>query len=330
MFKKRKRKGKQRKYSSSVSQTDGKEENNGGDGDGVRPRGGDAAPSAKRERKDKTNTFATTRTDSSKKSNLSSLSTVASKREVKSEVDHRSNATATDETGTATDRDATALLRRNIVLNESGEAEDATKYRGKAGYKSYIKRDLSQIAMSKAKGRQGPMRRPQFFRSTIRVDYQPDVCKDYKETGTCGFGDTCIYLHDRGDYKKGWQLEREWEIKKRRDEARRRGEVVSEDDDDDDGKYKIDSDEEELPFACLICRKEFTVEKRVIVTTCKHYFHRDCVVRRYQKGKKRCYVCKKSTGGVFNIAHDLEKRLSLKAGACPPAGPLASEDAVPV
>lgn len=38
--------------------------------------------------------------------------------------------------------------------------------------------------------------------STIRtvtiMDYQPDVCKDYKETGYCGYGDSCKFLHDRG------------------------------------------------------------------------------------------------------------------------------------
>ena len=25
------------------------------------------------------------------------------------------------------------------------------------------------------------------------------------------FGDSCKFLHDRGDYKQGWQLDREWE-----------------------------------------------------------------------------------------------------------------------
>ncbi len=25
--------------------------------------------------------------------------------------------------------------------------------------------------------------------------------------GYCGFGDSCIYIHDRGDYKTGWELE---------------------------------------------------------------------------------------------------------------------------
>jgi hypothetical protein len=58
---------------------------------------------------------------------------------------------------------------------------------------------------------QGPIRAPAFLRSSCRFDYQPHICKDYKETGFCGYGDNCIYLHDRGDYKSGWQLEKEWD-----------------------------------------------------------------------------------------------------------------------
>ena len=49
------------------------------------------------------------------------------------------------------------------------------------------------------------------MRATVRWDYAPDICKDYKETGFCGFGDSCKFLHDRSDYKHGWQLERESE-----------------------------------------------------------------------------------------------------------------------
>ena len=32
------------------------------------------------------------------------------------------------------------------------------------------------------------MRASANIRSTVRWDYQPDICKDYKETGFCGFG----------------------------------------------------------------------------------------------------------------------------------------------
>lgn len=59
--------------------------------------------------------------------------------------------------------------------------------------------------------------------------------------------DSCKFLHDRSDYKLGWQLER--------------GATTGECDnsgDEDDKKYEIDSDEENLPFKCFICRSSFT------------------------------------------------------------------------
>lgn len=39
----------------------------------------------------------------------------------------------------------------------------------------------------------GPIRAPAYLRSTVRWDYQPDICKDYKETGYCGFGGNICY-----------------------------------------------------------------------------------------------------------------------------------------
>jgi len=68
----------------------------------------------------------------------------------------------------------------------------------------------------------GPISAPTFVRTTCRFDYQPDICKDYKETGYCGFGDTCIYLHDRTDTVSGWQLEKEWEERKKEEERKKR------------------------------------------------------------------------------------------------------------
>lgn len=32
----------------------------------------------------------------------------------------------------------------------------------------------------------GPLRASTNVRMTVRFDYQPDICKDYKETGYCG------------------------------------------------------------------------------------------------------------------------------------------------
>lgn len=64
------------------------------------------------------------------------------------------------------------------------------------------------IGAEKGTGAHGPLRASTNVRTSIRVDYQPDLCKDYKETGYCGYGDACKFLHDRGDYKAGWEIER--------------------------------------------------------------------------------------------------------------------------
>jgi RING finger protein 113A len=67
---------------------------------------------------------------------------------------------------------------------------------------------------------QGPIRAQTWARAICRFDYQPDICKDYKETGFCGYGDSCKFLHDRGDYKSGWQIEKEYAEKEKKRQKR--------------------------------------------------------------------------------------------------------------
>ena len=110
------------------------------------------------------------------------------------------------------------------------------------------------VASEKASGSHGPMRGTQYMRSSIRMDYQPDICKDYKETGFCSYGDTCKFLHDRSDYKSGWELEREWAATEKAKQqvkidrllaGKAADESTSEEEEEDDS----------LPFACYICRR---------------------------------------------------------------------------
>ena len=46
-----------------------------------------------------------------------------------------------------------------------------------------------------------------FIKSSIRIDYKSGICKDFRDTGFCGFGDNCIFMHDRSDLYQGWELD---------------------------------------------------------------------------------------------------------------------------
>ncbi|KAF8676607.1 hypothetical protein HU200_046918 [Digitaria exilis] len=171
-----------------------------------------------------------------------------------------SRATATLETETEFDRDARAIRERqlkqaeeSLKKNPSGSASASGSgagevYKGIHGYTDYkagFRREHT-VASEKAGGSHGPLRASAHIRLSARFDYQPDICKDYKETGYCGYGDSCKFMHDRGDYKSGWQIEKEWE---EAEKARKRRIAMADEEEDDD--------EEALPFACFICRQPF-------------------------------------------------------------------------
>uniref|UniRef100_A0A1B6KJG9 RING finger protein 113A n=1 Tax=Graphocephala atropunctata TaxID=36148 RepID=A0A1B6KJG9_9HEMI len=202
-------------------------------------------------------------------------------------------ATAVLEIETEVDRDAQAIFERSLKINKELKGkEDDSVYRGLANYTQfYEKRDTAQGNASSGMVRKGPIRAPAHLRSTVRWDYQPDICKDFKETGYCGFGDSCKFLHDRSDYKFGWQIETDAAAG-----------VV---DDEDDSKYEINDDDDNLPFKCFICRNSFTDP---IVTKCKHYFCEKCALAHYKKSA-RCYICSKQTHGVFNPAKEIINKL---------------------
>ena len=65
---------------------------------------------------------------------------------------------------------------------------------------------------------------------------------------------------------------------------------------DDEENFAID-DDEELPFACHICREDF---KAPVVTVCGHYFCGQCIIGSSKKHTK-CPICDKQTFGVFNV-----------------------------
>ncbi|KAI8903864.1 RING finger protein 113A-like protein [Gorgonomyces haynaldii] len=178
------------------------------------------------------------------------------------------------------------------------EAKDG-EYLGLSNYKEYINKRPDKMTVHAAGGiRPGPLKSQGYVRISSRFDYAPDVCKDYKESGYCGFGDSCKFVHDRSDYKTGWQLEQEWdEQQKKKQERVEYFEVQSEHDSDDD-----------LPFACYICRKDFDTP---VMTKCGHYFCEHCALEQYSKSQK-CKVCGQNTQGVFNVAKNLIAKIEDK------------------
>ncbi|XP_036446412.1 E3 ubiquitin-protein ligase RNF113A [Colossoma macropomum] len=216
-----------------------------------------------------------------------------STRSAKPEGPEDMGATAVYELDTERDKDAQAIFERSQKIQEelSGKEDDKI-YRGINNYHKFIKpKDSTMGNASSGMVRKGPIRAPEHLRATVRWDYQPDICKDYKETGFCGFGDSCKFLHDRSDYKHGWQIERELE------EGRYGA--------NDEENYEVSSDEEDFPFKCFICRNSF---KNPIITKCRHYFCESCALQHYRKSK-RCYVCNQQTNGVFNPAKELMAKI---------------------
>lgn len=215
---------------------------------------------------------------------------------------------ATKQSNWYDENSADALSAKNLLGSTRAVTKDAQPdgtYRGLANQTSFIQKNPDAPSR-----KVGPVKAPTNIRTITVTDYAPDVCKDYKKTGNCGFGDNCIFLHDRGDYQQGWQLDREWDkvTKGKKDLG---GTVVASANRDvkEDGN---DAEEEELlkkiPFACIICEQPY---REPIVTRCGHYFCEPCALKRYRKDPT-CASCGASTNGVFNSSKRLKKLLERK------------------
>lgn len=170
----------------------------------------------------------------------------------------------------------------------------------------------------------GPVKSAANIRTITITDFAPDVCKDYKLTGFCGFGDNCKFLHAREDYKQGWQLDNEWEavtkgkkhlggtVMASADRSRNTGAGAGAGAVANDGDGDGDDDEEamlrDIPFACILCRSGY---KQPVVTRCGHYFCERCALTRYRRDPT-CAACGSATTGVFNNARRLSKLLERK------------------
>lgn len=116
------------------------------------------------------------------------------------------------------------------------------------------------------------------------TDYQPDVCKDFRKTGFCGYGDSCKFLHSRDDFEGGWKLNQNWNIEEQ------------------DNKNSL-KELEDIPFKCVICEDDY---KMPIVTKCQHYFCSSCFMDKMRTSTD-CPICGKETEGVAKVSVKLKK-----------------------
>lgn len=118
--------------------------------------------------------------------------------------------------------------------------------------------------------------------SSASIDYNPSRCKDFHDSGYCSWGDSCIYAHDRTNYKQGWELDREWE------EARRKElEAV---------RVAAEPQPPTLPPQCAAC-KAFPTDP-VTPEECDHVFCRGCAVNVFIAVGK-CSTCFHAISGGF-------------------------------
>ena len=233
----------------------------------------------------------------------------------KYEADHSAQLTDTNDATKASDwYDEKSLLgttrTRPIHSNpkdskplaaQSSVGGDGT-YKGQAAYTSFIHKNPDHQKPKTV----GPIKGSSNVRTITVTDFAPDVCKDYKQTGFCGFADSCKFLHAREDYKQGWELDKEWEKVggKGKIDGQRKSTQITEDMDSEEEDAAL----ENIPFACVICKESY---KYPIVTKCGHYFCEACALKRYKKNPS-CAVCGAGTGGVFNGAKQLKRLLEKK------------------
>lgn len=176
------------------------------------------------------------------------------------------------------------LLNQEIIDRERSEKEqprqeqdhaaDDGTYKGQNAYASFLPAKSSKM------DKIGPKKASSNIRSTTVFDFARDECKDFKETGFCGYGDSCKFVHARDDFKAGWKLNKDWELL-----TPKQAKIL-----------------DTVPFKCPICKQSY---KSPIKTKCGHYFCEACFLVRCKKTTS-CLVCGENTEKVAMPAKDLK------------------------
>ena len=148
------------------------------------------------------------------------------------------------------------------------------------------------------------------IKRTTTIDYQPDLCKDYYETGYCGYGDNCRFIHDRSITKTSLQLDKEYDEKLKREASKKAEELYEEckKEQKEEEMKKNMNEEMELKKKCIQCKKEFNDNNTPMTMKCNHWICRNCCI-----GCKNCIRCGNSTGGVFKAVKKWKDLLNDKS-----------------
>lgn len=94
------------------------------------------------------------------------------------------------------DLSAKNLLGSTRAQSSTASAPDGT-YKGTANYSSFIQKNPD------APNKQfGPIKAPTNVRTVTVMDFAPDVCKDWKQTGWCGFGMSLDTHQKKNEYRR--------------------------------------------------------------------------------------------------------------------------------
>ena len=206
-------------------------------------------------------------------------------------LSNKNDAFRENEENTDVSNDIMAQRLRQIEkskLVQEGKS-DSKVFTGASETTLFLNKSERDIARAKFTGSLGPLRAPTNVRLSCRFDYAMGICKDWKETGYCGYGDSCIFMHDRGDYKTGWELEQEWEEEKRRELLAKQGLLEN----DEESDYEVKEEDNDI---CQICNGEVS---NAVQLLCKHVFCEECALQRMKKSNK-CKECGKDSKGIMN------------------------------